>query len=92
MKIYVAGKITGNKNAKEQFKKVEEDLLLAGHQVLNPSILPVGFEHQEYMHICFSMLDVCEAIYLQKNWRNSMGACMEYGYATAKGKQIIEEL
>lgn len=91
LKIYIAGKITGNKNAREQFKAVEKDLVLAGHKVINPSVLPDGFEHQEYMHICFSMLDICEAIYLQKNWRDSAGACMEYGYAKAKGKKIIEE-
>lgn len=88
MKIYIAGKITGLDNYKELFDKKEKELLEQGHKVLNPTILPEGFEYSEYMNICFAMIDVCEKVYLLNNYENSKGACMELGYAIAKGKQL----
>lgn len=89
MKIYVAGKITGLDNFKELFaeatKKLEED----GHVVMNPAVLPKGFDHGEYMKICYSMIDVCEAVYFLNNWHDSVGAKMEYYYARSKNKDVI---
>jgi hypothetical protein len=49
MKIYIAGKITDNSNFKEEFAKAESTLKSEGHTVMNPAILPAGFEH---MNIC----------------------------------------
>lgn len=91
MKIYIAGKITGLENFKSAFDKAEEKLKLEGNVVLNPSILPGGFEWDEYMHICFSMIDVCDAIYMLSNWEDSCGAREENIYAKAKGKIILFE-
>lgn len=90
MKIYIAGKITGNPDYKNQFAEAEATLKAQGHTVMNPSVLPEGFEHYEYMKICFRMIDVCEAIYFLDNWRDSQGAKMEYEYARATGKRIKE--
>lgn len=89
MKIYVAGKITGLKEYKENFKKVAEKLESEGHSVMNPSILPPGFEHGEYMIICYSMIDVCEVVYFLDNWKDSKGAKMEHDYAIRNNKQIM---
>jgi len=90
MKVYIAGKITGLENYKLEFEKAETFLKLQGHRVLNPSILPYpGFEHHEYMHICFAMIDVCDAVFLLENWTTSDGAKMEIKYAIDKGKRPI---
>ena len=43
MKIYIAGKITGRENYKDEFKKAEERLTKQGHTVMNPAFLPEGF-------------------------------------------------
>ena len=91
MKIYIAGKITGEPNYKETFKIVENDLLEAGHTVLNPSILPLGFEHEEYMHICYAMIDVCDSVYMLSNWKDSKGAKLEQNYALDQGKLVAYE-
>ena len=87
MKSYVAGKITDNPDYMEQFAEAEKALKLAGHAVMNPTILPPGFEHHEYMKVCFSMIDVCDAVYVLNNWRDSKGAKMEVEYAM--GKKIV---
>ena len=92
MKLYIAGKITDNPNYKEQFAKSEKALKEQGHVTMNPAILPDGFEHGEYMRICFSMIDVCEGIYLLENWRDSKGATMEHHYALSRNKVVLMEV
>ena len=88
MKIYIAGKITGRENYKDEFKKAEERLTKQGNTVLNPAVLPEGFEHSEYLHICKAMIDVCDAVYFLPTWSDSKGAYFEMGYAVAAGKEI----
>ena len=91
MKVYIAGKITGNPDYKQQFAEVEKKLREKGHTTMNPAVLPDGFEHSEYMQICFSMIDVCDAVYFQNNWKDSKGANMEYNYAFEQNKGIMFE-
>lgn len=89
MKVYIAGKITGEKDYKEKFKSAEKELIGQGHTVLNPTIIPAGFGYEDYMHICFSMIDVCHAVYFLKNAINSPGALREYEYAVEENKETI---
>ena len=89
MKVYIAGKITGNPNYKRQFADVERELRAQGHTTVTPAVLPDGFEHHEYMKICFAMIDACDAVYLQENWRDSIGATMERNYAIGTGKVLM---
>ena len=91
MKIYIAGKITGLDNYLELFLKAEAVFKNEGHAVMNPSILPEGFEHREYMHICYRMIDVCDCVFFLDNWKDSKGAIMEYEYAVEQGKFISFE-
>ena len=91
MKIYISGKITGDSDYKGKFARAEEKLKAAGHVVMNPAILPDGFEYDEYMRICLVMLDVCDAIYLLTDWRQSGGARKEYNRAMWVGKNAIFE-
>ncbi|WP_097026159.1 DUF4406 domain-containing protein [Clostridium peptidivorans] len=91
MKIYIAGKITGLKNYKENFYKVEKQLKEKGHLCMNPSILPEGFPWEIYMQICYTMIDACDAVYMLNNWTDSKGANLEFEYAKAKNKEIIYE-
>lgn len=91
MKVYIAGKITGLKGYKKLFSEAEKQLKLNGHKVMNPSILPNGFEHDEYMKICYSMIDVCDAIYFLRNWSDSKGAIMECNYGNKSNKIFLFE-
>lgn len=88
-KAYIAGKITGLKNYKAFFLEAQQRLEQEGAAVMNPAILPYpGFEHKEYMHICYSMIDVCNEIHFLPNWEKSKGARLEMVYATQKNKAI----
>lgn len=89
IKIYIAGKITDNPKYKEQFAEAEKVLRQAGYVVMNPTILPAGFEHHEYMKVCFGMIDACKAVYMLNNWRDSKGATMEHDRALSMGKTVI---
>ena len=89
MKVYIAGKITGNPNYKRQFAKAERELKTQGHTTMNPAVLPDGFEHHEYMKICFSMIDICDSVFFLSNWNDSIGAQMEHIYARATGKGLL---
>ena len=42
MKIYIAGKITGDKKYRAKFREAAKAMEALGHVVLNPAILPAG--------------------------------------------------
>ena len=62
-----------------------------GHTVLNPAIIPIGFNQEEYMHIDYAMIDVSDALYMLDDWEDSKGAKLEKEYALKKGKKIFFE-
>ena len=95
MKVYIAGKVTGLNKTAVLSKFYESGKLLKekGHAVMSPAVLVLNedFEHGDYMHICYAMIDVCDAVYMQKDWQNSTGARMELQYAKDRKKQILYE-
>ena len=95
MKIYIAGKISGL-NHDEVFRKfdiVQCKLTKRGNAVLVPTVLPVLDEltHEDYMHICYAMIDVCDAVYFLRDYKESKGAVLELAYARKHGKQLLFE-
>ena len=95
MKVYIAGKITGLEES-EVLKKFNESVSQLKNQgciTMSPAVLASngGFEHSDYMHVCFAMIDVCDAVYMQKDWRDSKGARMELQYARKCKKRILYE-
>ena len=94
-KIYIAGKITGFERTvyMAKFLKVQRMLESQGNLVMNPAYVNAtdGFEHEEYLHVCYAMLDVCDAIYMLRDWQTSMGARMELQYAADHQKEILYE-
>lgn len=89
MKVYIAGKITGDKNYKEKFERASLKLQSDGHNVMNPAILPDGFDYEDYMPICFAMIDVCDAVLFLDDWKDSGGAKREYIHATSLAKKVF---
>lgn len=59
---------------------------------MNPAILPDGFAHEEYMHICYAMIDVCDCVWLMEGYQRSKGAMMERTYAIGKNKLLIDAI
>lgn len=80
MKIYIAGKITGDKNYKTKFKRAEKLLRSLGHSVMNPAwIAPSDdFTWTDYMQISGMMQARCNAVYFLKDWKYSKGAKIEF--------------
>ena len=95
MKIYISGAITGTDNYMERFAKAEKELTEQGYSVVNPAKvnaqLPEDTTYEEYMKMCFCMLDMCYSICMLKDWKKSCGANRELGYAMAKNMIIIHE-
>lgn len=89
MKIYIAGRITGNPYYKAEFKETKAVLQEAGHTVLNPAELPEGMKPADYMRICFAMLESADVVLFQHGWQESKGAKLEYDYAKYIGKKNI---
>lgn len=89
MKVYIAGKITGDPNYKARFAAAQATIEGHGHAVMNPALLPEGFEHHEYMKVCYAMIDICDAIFFLPNWKDSKGAKMEHDYGEKNGKSLM---
>jgi len=89
MKIYIAGKITGDKHYKKKFRKAEKKLAKLGHSVMNPANLGnySGFSWEDYMKTSRAMQDVCEAVLFLPDWKNSRGAFEEWEHAGELGQK-----
>lgn len=88
MKIYIAGKITGDAYAKEKFERAEMTLKKFNHTVLNP-MKNVGFEYRQYIDMGLCELSKCDAIYMLRDWKESKGATLEHHYAEVTGMKIM---
>jgi hypothetical protein len=89
MKIYIAGRISGNANYKAEFEAVACELQAEGHAVLNPAALPEGMFPKDYMRICFAMIDVADKVHFLPGWYASAGARLEMDYCNYIGKLVI---
>ena len=90
MKVYIAGKITGDCDYREKFERAAELLRREGHVVLNPTTLPEGMSAADYMRICFAMIDVADRVVLLPDWQSSPGARLEKEYCRYIGKGMVE--
>jgi len=94
MKIYIAGKITGDAKYKEKFASEAKAIEDAGHIPLNPAMLPAGMKNEDYMRICFAMIDISDAVYFLPDALESKGAMLEYDYCdyTYKPRFYLEDI
>ena len=87
MKVYLAGKITGDPNYREKFaeaaKKLEER---AGVTVIPPAVTPEGLKKADYMRICFAMLESADTAVFLPDWEDSPGAQLEKHWCEYVGK------
>ena len=80
MKIYIAGKITGDPDYRAKFADAQRQIEAQGHIVLNPATLPEGMDPKDYMRICFAMIDVADEVWMTPRWAASEGAALELRY------------
>ena len=77
MKIYISGKITGDRRYKAKFREVEKKLAAAGHIVLNPATAPEGLRPVDYMRLCFAMMEAADVVLFMQDYQDSRGAMLE---------------
>lgn len=81
MKVYIAGKITGDPGYKEKFAAAVEYVEKNMEAVaLSPAVLPGTMTKADYMHICFAMLDSADIALFLPDWEESPGARLEMQY------------
>lgn len=92
MKIYMAGKITGDPNYKTKFrmaaKHIQEMYPLA--VILNPAELPEGLTPKDYMRLCFGMIDAADILFAMPDATESAGARLERAYCEYVEKETVE--
>ncbi len=76
MKIYLAGKITGDPEYRAKFLRYEEQLQGEGHIVLNPATAPEGLRPVDYMRLCFAMMEAADVVLFMQDYQDSRGAMM----------------
>lgn len=86
MKIYIAGKITGDKKYRVKFREAAKAMEALGHVVLNPATLPDGLEQVDYMRICLAMLEAADMAVFLPDYRESAGAMIEWAWCQRTGK------
>ena len=90
-KIYIAGRITGDPAYRAKFASAADRLEASGNIVLNPAMLPEGMEPEDYMRICFAMIDVADEVVFLSDWRHSPGSVVEERYCRYTGKRVSYE-
>lgn len=88
MKIYIAGKITGDQGGQAKFQRAAVGLRMCGNIVLNPAELPEGMEAADYMRICMAMIDVADLVVFLPDAKDSAGARLEKAYCEYVGKEM----
>lgn len=90
-RIYISGGITNVSNFKELFSEAEKYLLSQGHEVINPCMvkLPESCTWSDYMSVDLKLLELCDTIYMLKDYEKSKGARIEYGFALENNLNIM---
>lgn len=91
MKVYIAGKITGDKDYKEKFAYAATIMRHRGpdYHILNPAELPEGMTPQDYMQLCTQMLFAADMVVFLPDWCESNGAGIEFRLCTYIKKEMI---
>lgn len=93
--VYISGKITGVpfSDAWRKFEWAERQIKRLRMTPVNPlkKELPACATWKEHMIEDIRLLLDCDAIYLQTDWKDSIGASIEAYIAQRTGKIIIEQ-
>lgn len=85
MKVYIAGKVTGEPkhSCALKFATAQKELEKRGHEVVNP-IEVVGNFNANWFHamrLCIREMLTCDAIYMLPDWHECKAAKIEHSLA-----------
>jgi|GEM_PF-2322466 hypothetical protein len=104
MKIYISGKIGEEvltEATREKFARAERMLRQLGYDVFNPTTSGLGATAEEHAKkhgttfyreilVCdIIALNLCDAIYMLRDWHNSPGSFVELCFAQATGIDVL---
>jgi hypothetical protein len=92
MKIYIAGKVTGEEIGKVFLKFSIAEFVFKNrkHEVVNPMrITSQSWTWEQCMKACIDQLLTCDVIYMLNDWQTSKGATLEHQIAKIYNKKII---
>lgn len=96
MKIYIAGKITGEplEACKAKFAAAEQQLIGAGATPINPFNLgcPDHWTFDQCKSTCFEAIENCTAIYMLNDWESSPGSRVELHEAMRLRHDVFQEV
>ncbi|HPI31109.1 MAG: hypothetical protein BWY70_01813 [Bacteroidetes bacterium ADurb.Bin408] len=95
LRVYIAGKVTGEPplECNQKFGKAELLLTSMGMQAINPlSFIPSDAEWHQAMKLCIRSLITCDFIYLLPDWKESEGAKLEAAIAEKLGIETINTI
>ena len=97
IRVYIAGRITGLTpyDCHRNFGRAGARLRAAGYIVISPdgldNVLDPRCRHEEFMRVCYKLIDLSDMVYMLDNWSESKGARMEHQYALDHGKRVMYE-
>jgi hypothetical protein len=78
MRLYIAGKVTGDEDYKQKFDVIEAFLADAGYDVCNPiDYVLEGASWNEAMRAVIPEMLECDGVALLHDWQESTGAKLE---------------
>ena len=93
--VYLSGGITGVPDYKNRFDNAEIALKAMGYEkIINPAHLDKvmeSFSYEEYMSVCFGLIDIADVVVMLPESEKSAGATREEMYAAAKHKLIVKQ-
>lgn len=89
MKAYIAGKITGDAEYQEKFRRAKKLLEDQGFVVLSPAVMPEGMWPADHMRICFAMMDSADVVAFMPDYDQSRGAQLEWAWCQYVRKQTM---
>lgn len=94
VKVYIAGRITGDENYKAKFEATQRYIERINYTALNPATMPEGMSPADYMRICFAMMETADIVAFLPDYKESKGAMLEHAWCEYTGKpfyHITEE-
>lgn len=103
-RVYIAGKVTGEKLATvtAKFGQAQKDLEAKGYEVVNPLAVTAAacnpadgrwldMPWQQAMQLTIAAMMTCQCVYMLSDWRFSKGATIEHDLAERLGMPVLYE-